>query len=51
VQALQDAAWPDWAKKHQTPTPNTKTAICRASKTTYKRLLLTQEVQEALALT
>jgi hypothetical protein len=29
----------------------TKTAICRASITTYKRLLLTQEVQEALVLT
>jgi hypothetical protein len=29
----------------------TKTAICRASITIYKRLLFTQEVQEALVLT
>jgi hypothetical protein len=38
---------------HKTPqTPkNTKTAICRASISTYKRLLLTHEVEEALVLT
>jgi hypothetical protein len=39
-------AWESTDFKPQNTPKSTKTAICRASRTTYKRLLLTQEVQE-----